>query len=282
MQKMTNFFLVNYLSESTTKVRDIAKRPGDVPIQWSWIELCQDVYFVDATVDAVAHWNINDLVASTNRNLHMKEGQSVNHQQVRNVLFQLFYDTIYTVFCNKRKNRRKSYSRHSSCFGERKKMSTSASTKNEGCDILRMRLVGREKNLQKHGFDWWSRLNESSVAENLGTCLMNSLILAVDFCRRRGCHRSLEACDLAAESVAVSEGHFLAPKLLPFWSAKSCSSCMAQPCIVALQAHNSGVHIECNRRSKKPGKRRTARRRWRLGSDWESLDRHVVYTYIYI
>lgn len=33
------------------------------------VELCEDVDFVYSTVDAIAHWDINEPVAATNRHL---------------------------------------------------------------------------------------------------------------------------------------------------------------------------------------------------------------------
>lgn len=43
---------------------------ANVTIKGLRIKLCHDEYLVDATVDTVAHRNIDELIATTNWNLH--------------------------------------------------------------------------------------------------------------------------------------------------------------------------------------------------------------------
>ena len=68
-----------YLNKTIAKA-DAAPMIGmaNVTIKGLRIELCHDEYLVDATVDTVAHRNIDELVATTNRNLHnTKSGECI-------------------------------------------------------------------------------------------------------------------------------------------------------------------------------------------------------------
>lgn len=53
--KKTNF------NVAISKVNTVAKGVGSsqMPIERGGVELCENVHFVDPTVNAVAHWNIN-------------------------------------------------------------------------------------------------------------------------------------------------------------------------------------------------------------------------------
>ena len=51
--------------DSTAKVVSSCK----MPVKWCWVELGENVHFVDPTIDAVAHWHINEPVRSSNWNL---------------------------------------------------------------------------------------------------------------------------------------------------------------------------------------------------------------------
>lgn len=62
--------VIPYLHTSIPKVDSVSKiGAGDVTVEGCRVELCQYKYFVKATVDAVAHWDVYKPVASTNRNL---------------------------------------------------------------------------------------------------------------------------------------------------------------------------------------------------------------------
>lgn len=59
-----------YLHISIPKVDAISKiGASDVTVQGCWVELGQHKYFVNSTVDAVAHGDVYKPVASTNRDL---------------------------------------------------------------------------------------------------------------------------------------------------------------------------------------------------------------------
>lgn len=51
--------------DSTAKVVSA----GNMPVERCRVELSENVHFVDPTVDAVAHWHINQPVCSSNWNL---------------------------------------------------------------------------------------------------------------------------------------------------------------------------------------------------------------------
>src|ERR1044072_7539998 len=63
--------LVSHLHKTISKIHAISKiiRPGQVPIEGEGVELCQDEYFPNATVDAITHGNIYEPVTPSNRNL---------------------------------------------------------------------------------------------------------------------------------------------------------------------------------------------------------------------
>lgn len=59
-----------YLHKTIPKVDPISEiRTSNVTIQWGWIELSQNKYPVYAAVYAVAHWDVNKPIASSNWNL---------------------------------------------------------------------------------------------------------------------------------------------------------------------------------------------------------------------
>jgi len=62
--------LDTYLHTSIAKVDSISEiGAGDVTVEGCRVELGQYKYFVEATVYAVAHWDVYKLVTSSNRNL---------------------------------------------------------------------------------------------------------------------------------------------------------------------------------------------------------------------
>jgi len=62
--------LNTYLHTSIAKVDSISEvGAGDVTVEGCRVELSQHKYFVEATVDAVAHWDVYKPVTSSNRNL---------------------------------------------------------------------------------------------------------------------------------------------------------------------------------------------------------------------
>lgn len=62
--------LDTYLHTSIAEVDSISKiGAGDVTVEGCRVELGQNKYFVEATVDAVAHWDVYKPVTSSDRNL---------------------------------------------------------------------------------------------------------------------------------------------------------------------------------------------------------------------
>ena len=72
---MTNNCQSKYLYETIPKVDSITEVVSlcQVAVQWLRVKLSQDVYFVDAAVDTVAHGYINKPVSSANRHLAVSE-----------------------------------------------------------------------------------------------------------------------------------------------------------------------------------------------------------------
>lgn len=63
----------HYLHKSIPEVNTISKIcAGDMTIEWSRIKLGQHKNLVYATIDAIAHWNVYEPVASSNWNLQIK------------------------------------------------------------------------------------------------------------------------------------------------------------------------------------------------------------------
>lgn len=69
-----------YLYKSIPKVDAVSKiGAGNVTVEGCRVELSQHKYFVDATVDAVAHWDVYKPVASPNRNLKTHRTQQTHY-----------------------------------------------------------------------------------------------------------------------------------------------------------------------------------------------------------
>lgn len=79
--KITWWFCSNiYLYIAVAKAGATAKvvSAGNMPVEWCWVELSEDINFVDSTVDAVAHWHINQPVCSPYWDLKCRNSSKTN------------------------------------------------------------------------------------------------------------------------------------------------------------------------------------------------------------
>lgn len=119
--------LHTYLHKSIPKVDAISKiGASDVTVERCGIELSQHKYFVDATVDAIAHWNVYKPIAPPNRNLKNIGHKKASSQNTKMLGFQTTIMRIYII----------TYRRCRSSFGQRIEMCPWSSSQYNGNNIL--------------------------------------------------------------------------------------------------------------------------------------------------